>query len=252
MYRIGFLGTGHIAAPMVRFLARTGHDITVSDRNAEIAAALEAGHGVAVAPNQKVVDGSEVVFLCLRPHLAEEVLQDIRFHPGQRIVSVMAGISLDRLKTLCAPAGDITITIPLGFLEQGGCPLPAYPSSDILDRLFEPENTVFEVPDERALNMHFAICAMVPGLLDLMATGAEWLGHETGEPEKAEFYTTQLFSGFLAAMTRKPGALACKRDALATQGTISLQMTEGLQAGGVHTALTQTLDAIRDRLNGQS
>lgn len=249
MYRIGFLGTGQIAAPMVRFLAGTGHDITVSDRNADIAASLESGHGVMVAKNQQVIDRSEVVFLCLRPHLAAEVLQDLKFHPGQHIISVMAGVSLAQLRTLCAPAEDITITIPLGFLEQGGCPLPAYPSTDVLDRLFEPENTVFQVPDERALNMHFAICAMVPGLLDLMATGAEWLGDETGEHEKAEFYTTQLFSGFLAAMTRKPGALARKRDSLATQGSISLQMTEGLRDGGAHEVLVQTLDAIRDRLN---
>ena len=250
MYQIGFLGTGHIAAPMVRFLARTGHDITVSDRNSDIAAALQAEHGVAVATNPEVVANSEIVFLCLRPHLAEEVLQQIAFRPDQKIVSVMAGISLAQLQTLCAPATDVTITIPLGYLEQGGCPLPCYPESHLLDRLFAPENPVFTVPDERSLNMHFAICAMVPGLLDLMQTGAEWLGTETGDPEGAEFYTTQLLSGFLAAMDRSHGALTRKRDGLATQGSISLQMTQALRDGGAHDALSGALNAIRDRLNG--
>ncbi|MDK3018328.1 NAD(P)-binding domain-containing protein [Pseudodonghicola flavimaris] len=250
MYRIGFLGTGHIAAPMVRFLARTGHGITVSDRNAEIAAALAEGHGVAIAPNQEVIDRSDIVFLCLRPHLAQEVLSGLSFRAGQQIVSVMAGPSLAQLQTLCAPATDFTMTIPLGFLEQGGCPLPAYPDSDLLDRLFAPENPVFQVPDETALNMHFAICAMVPGLLDLMQTGAAWLAEQTGNPKQAEFYTTQLFSGFLAAMERAPGALSQKRDGLATEGTISLQMTDALEAGGVHRVLTDALSAIGARLNG--
>lgn len=250
MYRIGFLGTGHIAAPMVRFLARTGHDITVSERNAETAAALKAAHGVAIAPNQEVLDQSEVVFLCLRPAVAPEVLEGLRFRPDHRIISVMAGVSLADLKGLCAPAEDFTVTIPLGYLERGGCPLPAYPDVDLLDRLFAPENTVFQVPDERALNMHFAICAMVPGLLDLMETGAEWLGAETGDTQCAAYYTTQVLSGFLATMGRAPGMLAQERDALATPGSISLQMTQALHEGGAHEALADALDGIRARLSG--
>lgn len=246
---IGFLGTGHIAAPMARFLSRTGHAIAVSDRNAEVAADLAATHGATVAPNQAVLDRSEIVFLCLRPQIAEEVLAGLDFRPDHRIVSVMAGLSLSALKRLCAPASDITMTIPLGFLEQGGCPLPAYPEPDLLYRLFAPENPVIPVKDERAFNMHFAICVMVPGLLDLMATGADWLGQETGDAKAAEFYTAQLVSGFLAAMGRDPGALTAERDALATPGSLSLQMTEALRADGAHAALSGALDAIGSGLS---
>ncbi|GAA6198874.1 NAD(P)-binding domain-containing protein [Aquicoccus sp. SU-CL01552] len=244
MSRIGFIGTGHIAAPMARFLARTGHDILVSDRNVDVAATLEAVCGATVAPNQAVLDCADIVFLCLRPHVAEEVLSGLTFRPEQRVASVMAGVSLADLQRLCAPALDITRTIPLGFLEQGGCPLAAFPDTDLIDRLFAPENPVIPVPDERALSMHFAICAMVPGLLDLIATGADWLGAETGDPEMAEFYATQLVSGFLAAMGRTPGSLAQERDALATEGTISLQMTRALKSGGAHEALRAALDQI--------
>ena len=244
MYRIGFIGTGHIAAPMARFLARTGHDILVSDRNQDVAATLEATCGATVAPNQAILDSAEIVFLCLRPQIAEAVLTGLTFRPEQRVVSVMAGVSLAELQGLCAPALDITLTIPLGFLEQGGCPLTAFPDTDLLDRLFAPENPVIPVADERAFAMHFAICAMVPGLLDLIATGAEWLGTETGDPKMAEYYATQLVSGFLAAMGRTPGTLAQERDALASEGTISLQMTRALKSGGAHEALRAALDQI--------
>ena len=249
MSRIGFLGTGHIAAPMARFLSRTGHSITVSERNAETAAALAEGIGATVAPNQAVLDRSEIVILCLRPDITAEVIGALTFRSDHRIVSVMAGWSLDDLRALCAPANDITLTIPLGFLEQGGCPLPAHPDGDLLERLFAPENPVIPVSDARAFTRHFAICAMVPGLLDLMATGAGWLGRETGDAEGAEFYTTQLVSGFLAAMERDPGTLARDRDALATEGAISLQMTEALRQGGAHEALRGALDAIGHRLD---
>ena len=71
MSAVGFIGTGHIAAPMARALARDGHQVFVSDRNAEIAAALVAGDPqIRAMANQAVLDRAEIVFLCLRPHVA--------------------------------------------------------------------------------------------------------------------------------------------------------------------------------------
>lgn len=251
MSRTGFIGTGHIAAPMVRFLASRGHDVIVSDRNAETAAGLKASHNVAVAENQTVLDRSDIVFLCLRPHVANDVLASLQFREDQQLVSVMAGITLTELAALCAPARNITLTIPLGYLEQGGCPLPACPSAATLRTLFEPENPVLEVPHEAAFNMHFSVCAFVPGVLDLRNTAAQWLGEQIGAPDPATVYTRQLVAGFLATLPQGgDGVLATARDALATEGTLSLQMTETLRKGGAHEVLRTALDAIGARLGG--
>ncbi|MEX0349008.1 MAG: NAD(P)-binding domain-containing protein [Paracoccaceae bacterium] len=249
MRRIGFVGTGHIAAPMVRFLAAKEHDIAVTERNAQVSAALNAELGVTVASAQAVLDASEIVFLCLRPQVATEILEQLTFRPDHQIVSVMAGVSADRLAGLCAPASDFVQTIPLGFLQHGGCPLTAFGNDKLLADLFEPENPVVKAADEAAFNSHFAICAMVPGLLDLMATGADWLTEKTGDADAAEFYTTQLLSGFLANMhSGKAGRLAEERDALATDGTLSQQMTQTLHSGKAHEALRAALTAIGKRL----
>lgn len=251
MSAIGFIGTGHIAAPMVRHLAANGHEIVVTERNAEVSAALAAELGVGVSDAQDVIDRSEIVFLCLRPHVAEDVLSELTFRAGQKIVSVMAGIGVERLRTICAPAGAVVQTVPLGFVEKGGCPLAALGDTDLLTALFEPENPVVPVADEAALDAHFAICAMVPGLLDLMATASGWLAARTGDADAAEFYTTQMMTGFLAAMDKgRAGRLAEERDALATEATLSLQMVRGLSNGGAHAALAETLQAIRNRLSG--
>lgn len=249
MSRIGFIGTGHIAAPMVRFLADKGHTITVSHRNAAVAHELQQSHGVDIADNQHVLDQSEIVFLCLRPQVAKEGLTDLRFQSRHSVVSVMAGVPLAQLQALCAPAEDISVTIPLGYLEKGGCPLPACPDDRVLSSLFAPENPVFAVRDEAALNMHFAVCAFVPGVLDLMSSAADWLGHQTGDADQAARYTRQLLTGFLSALPDQ-GAdlLPQERDALATKGTLSLQMTDGLRKANVHEALTEVLTAIGARL----
>lgn len=249
MSRIGLIGTGHIAAPIARLMASKGYDLNITQRNAQVSSALRVELGARVGTPQEVINASDIVFLCLRPHIAEDVLSPLRFRADQRIVSVMAAVSQNQLSELCAPASDIVQTIPLGFLQTGGCPLAAYGNDRLLAELFEPENPVIKVTDEAALNAHFAICAMVPGLLDLMATGAGWLADQTGDKNGAEFYTTQLMSGFLATLQTGPaGQLAAQRDALATEGTLSLQMTDTLRSGGAHDALRNALAAIGKRL----
>jgi pyrroline-5-carboxylate reductase len=249
MSRIGFIGTGHIAAPIARLLARKGHEIFVTERNASVSAALKAEINATISDPQSVIDRSEIVFLCLRPHIASEVLGPLTFKAEHRIVSVMAAVSEADLKMLCAPAEDFVQTIPLGFLEQGGCPMAAYGNDQLLAELLAPENPVVKVANEASLNAHFAICAMVPGILDMLATGSEWLADQTGDADGAEFYTTQLMAGFLATMNKgQAGRLATERDALATDGTLSLQMTQALQTDKAHEALRDALTAIGKRL----
>lgn len=249
MSRIGFIGTGHIAAPIARLMAAKGHQISVTERNARVSSALKEELGATIAKPQTVIDTSDIVFLCLRPHIAADVLDPLIFRADQQVVSVMASVPAEQLAALCAPASDFVQTIPLGFLETGGCPMAAFGNDRLLADLFEPENPVVKVADEAALNAHFAICAMVPGILDLMATGAKWLGDATGDTDGAEFYTTQLMAGFLASMEKgTAGRLAQERDALATEGTLSLQMTDALKDGGAHEALRSALGAIGKRL----
>ncbi|SDW70848.1 pyrroline-5-carboxylate reductase [Ruegeria halocynthiae] len=249
MSRIGLIGTGHIAAPIARLIASKGHEVYVTERNAQVSSALQDELGVSIGTSQEVIDASEIIFLCLRPQIAADVLTPLAFRADQQIVSVMAAVSEAQLSTLCAPASDFVQTIPLGFLQTGGCPLAAFGNARLLAELFEPENPVVKVADEAALSAHFAICAMVPGLLDLMATGAEWLADRTGDKDGAEFYVAQLMSGFLATIEKnKTGQLAKERDALATEGTLSLQMTDTLQSEGAHDALRTALTAIGKRL----
>ena len=105
MARVGFLGTGEITSAMVRALRGQGHSILISPRNATVAASLAAEvEGVTVAPNEAVVAGSDVVFLCLLARVAEEVLPGLPFRADQTVISVMVDAPLAKLRQLCAPA----------------------------------------------------------------------------------------------------------------------------------------------------
>lgn len=242
MTRVGFIGTGHISAPMARALARHRHQVTVSRRNAEVSAALaEAGLGIAVAENQEVADASDVVFLCLRPAVWEAAATALTFRPDQQIVSVMAGVPLAEIARVCAPVTRLSVTIPYAFVEFGGCPLPVAGDAGAVTALFGPMNPVLPQNNEAAMASFFAASTMVSGALGLLETGAGWLGARTGDADSAEVYVAALVAGFLRNLDLdRAGRLSEAKWALATPRTLSRQMVEGL----AFDALPDLLDRI--------
>ena len=252
MSRVGFIGTGHIAAPMARALARSGHRVTVSERSAETAAELVgAGLGIQVAPNQQVLERSEIVFLCLRPSVWESVSTTLEWRPDHSVISVMAGISLDDLHRACAPATDISATIPYAFVEHGGCPLPVVGNPAALQALFGADNPVLPQTDADALTHFFAASSLVSAVLGLLEGGANWLGPRTGDGDSAETYLAALVGGFLShGSFESAGRLAEEKWGLATPNTLNRQMVDGLEGQGAFADLPSLLDRIAASMGG--
>ncbi|RYI04947.1 MAG: pyrroline-5-carboxylate reductase, partial [Acetobacteraceae bacterium] len=99
MTTVGILGTGHLAALMVRGLAGSGYRLVLSPRNAKVAAELVAEHTCEVGEsNQAVVDVSDGVFVCLPAATGVVELSGLRFRPGQPVLSAMAGTGLAALQ----------------------------------------------------------------------------------------------------------------------------------------------------------
>lgn len=245
MSTIGFIGTGDIAAPMVRYLARKGHDIWVSERSEALSTELASEFSnVTRALNQNVVDACDVVLLCLRPADWKAPVAALDFRPGQKIVSVMAGPSIAEMLKTCAPATDISVTIPMAAMENGGCPLPVFPASSPVSELFGEDNPVLPQSLEADITKHFVASTMLSAVFGVMKDGAGWLGSQTGNADGAETYVTALINAMLRDVPHGEGHLLAARDALATPGTLNLAMAEGLETGGVPKTLHDTMDAI--------
>ena len=244
---VGFLGTGHIAAPMARLIARQGHRVTVSARNAETSSALAAsGLGIEVAENQGVLDACDVVFICLRPAVWEAAVAPLQWRADHQVISVMAGVSLAQIAKACAPVTHVSATLPLEFLETGGCPLPVTGPDEPLRGLLGRVNPVLPLKDEADLQAYFAASALMSGVLGVMQSGAEWLGAQVDNPDAAEVYVANLISGYLGALTKdKAGELSAHKDALASPNTLNRQMVEGLTRAGTFEALPRVLGQIK-------
>ncbi|WP_435258140.1 NAD(P)-binding domain-containing protein [Thioclava sp. FR2] len=221
MARVGFVGTGEIASAMVQGLAGQGHQIIVSDRNADRARHLAATlEGVSVAPNAEVVAGSDIVVLCLLAKVAGQVLAELPFRADQSVISAMVDVPMKKLRVLCAPATDIAITIPLPPIAKGGCPLPVFPDSAALHSLFGSKNPVFAVKDEAALDAHFGATALCSPLLAQMIVTANWLASHTGDAEKAEAYVSKVIRAYLPERP-EAGQLAADLYSLSTEGGLN-------------------------------
>lgn len=246
MARVGFLGTGEIAAAMVRGLAGQGHTILVSPRNATVAASLAAEvEGVAIASNEAVVSGSDVVFLCLLAATAEDVLPTLRFRADESVISVMVDMPLARLRALCAPAVDIAIAIPLPPIAQGGCPMPVYPASAALAALFGQRNLVLPQPSEAALNAHLAVSALCSPILDQLLVATDWLAGRTADPAAAEAYVAAMIRAYLPPHATG-GEVAAALEGLSTEGGLNATLRAAM--AGAKDDLRRGLDGLCARL----
>jgi 3-hydroxyisobutyrate dehydrogenase-like beta-hydroxyacid dehydrogenase len=89
MKKIAFLGLGIMGAPMARRLLAAGYPLTVWNRTASRAAALEAeGAAVAATPAEAVRDAEVVVTMLADPPAVREVVADLApaLRPGTTLI----------------------------------------------------------------------------------------------------------------------------------------------------------------------
>lgn len=251
--QIGFIGTGRITRRMVAGAAGQGHSLVVTRRNETVSAELAAAHGdvEVVESAQEVVDRCDTVFLCLPMETAREALPAVRFREGQSVISVMVGGELKELRRLCAPARDISITVPMPSIAQGGCPLPVHPDGRALAAIYGGRNPILPLVDETALKQFFAVTGTVLPILEELRTAVDWLGEQTGYPDEAERYVTALYAGYLATLGPDKGTpLDTAMEDLSIEGGLNATLRERMRASGHYDDLRSGLDALLERLKG--
>ncbi len=114
MSKIGFIGLGHMGAPMVRNLLKAGNEVTVFDLSDEAMQAA-AENGAVVAPNANAVaEGADAVFTMLQTGdqvkavcLEENALFSVM--PKNVIYVDCSSIAVDATKTLQQKANELGI-----------------------------------------------------------------------------------------------------------------------------------------------
>lgn len=254
--RLGFIGTGTIAAAMVRGLKGSSlHDwpILLSPRSSDVAGALANEFaGVEIATdNQAVIDGSDMVILAVRPQIAESVLQDLRFRDDQDVVSLIAATSAGRIADWIGTS-RVCRAIPLPFVEQRHDVTPVFPPHPAAIELFDALGQALPVHDQAAFDLYASLSALMETYFAFVETAVGWAaGQGLPEPD-ARAYLSGLFHNLGIILNESPRDLSELRADHSTQGGLNEQVAAAFAAQGGSAALEGALSRVVRRVRGSA
>ena len=151
MKTFGFIGVGELALYTIRGLRQGGYrePILLSARNREKAALLADQYGCQIqADNQAVVDRCDGVIIATRPADCLSTLAELRFRPGQLLVSVVAGVEIASLREVLPEGLEITRAMPVSSAEVGASPTLVYPDNSQVREFFDYCGNALPVDNE--------------------------------------------------------------------------------------------------------
>jgi len=140
MKTIGFIGVGELALYTIRGVRRGGYQgpVLLSPRNQEKAVYLATQHECEIQQdNQSVVANSDYVVIATRPADCLETLANLEFKTGQVLISVVAGIEVEQLRTVLPAELEIVRAMPVSSAEAGASPTLIYPDNAFVREFFD-------------------------------------------------------------------------------------------------------------------
>jgi pyrroline-5-carboxylate reductase len=248
----GVLGVGAIGAAIVTGLCENvddAPDVLLSPRNAGIAAGLAQRFASVdvTADNQAVVDGAPVVIVCVRPQVAQTVLAELRFPADRVVISTMAGVPVNALQRLVAPATDVARVIPLPSVALREGITPVHPPNATATALFDRLGETVELADVRAFDAFSASTATIAAHFAYLNTIAAWLESQEIPAPAATRYVASMFAG-LAEATRRGECFEQLAREHATGGGINEQFLNELEHSGTFEQVSRSLQRVLGRL----
>ena len=250
--RLGFIGTGSIAAAVVEGFCTSGMpcSIQLSPRNEQRGRALEARFPQVrrAASNQEVLDRSEVVLLALRPGVAPEVMEGLRFRADHTVLSFIPVIPRATLAALARPAREVYKVLPLPYVARHLGLVPFFPASAAVAAHLRALGEPMPVRDERELHLLWAVTGLISPFYALMEVIQGWCAAGGADPETSKRYTASMYASLASLAEGKTGVgfdlLA--REA-ATPGGLNQMALEMIRQGSTFQDLRRALDAILER-----
>jgi pyrroline-5-carboxylate reductase len=249
----GVLGVGSIARATVTGLCDGRDDapeLLLSPRGAVVSAELAGRYPTVevAADNQAVLDGSEVVIVCLR-NADAALLGDLTWREDHVVVSAVAGLGMPRLLELVAPATHACRSVPMPPVAVRAGLTAVHPPLAEARTLFDRLGSTLEVEDVVAYESLSATSATLAGFFEYLGTQTDWLEARGLPPAAARRYVAATFAGALTSLNSDAVPAFAELSAeYATPGGVNEQVARELREAGAFEALTRALDGASGRL----
>ncbi|MGI9549322.1 MAG: pyrroline-5-carboxylate reductase family protein [Bdellovibrionales bacterium] len=250
-FKISFLGCGQMAQSLIQAYLQYGKvdpkNILISSRNLQKTQRIAEKFQVQkVNDNEELLEKSSVIFLCVKPLDAEEVLHALRsdLRSNHTVISVMASVSIEQLQKWGLSSQRIIRLMPNIAVRVGRGVLPfyAYKNKESLkafaEELFKPLGCVFPVDQEDLLKAFTVASASGIGFfLEILEYWIEWLQEQGFSYEQARQISVQTFlgAGLLADQNPQKKILDLQKE---------VTSSKGVTAAGLHTIRELELERI--------
>jgi len=253
---IGFLGAGRMAAALAKGFIKAGMASPDKLIASDVFEGARAAFGESVGArttesNTEVVSAADVVFLAVKPHQVEEVLNGVsdHFDSARLLVSIAAGVTLEKLES-CVPEGSRVIRVmpntpalvgesASGFAVGGGA---TEDDAALVERLLSSVGVAFQVK-ENLLDAVTGLSGSGPAYVYLMIEAMSDGGVAAGLPrDVATRLAAQTLLGgakMVLETGQHPGAL---KDMVTSPGGTTIDGVHELEKAGLRSAL---INAVR-------
>jgi pyrroline-5-carboxylate reductase len=259
--KIGFIGGGKMAGALMNSVLAdrlaSPEQVAVGeplpDRRHEL---TDAYHVQVTADNRKAVDGADIVVLAVKPNQFSQVAVNLKGHlqPEQTAVSIMAGITLKRLRDELEHEAVVRVVpntpaqVGEGMSAWIAAPEVSANARDIVRQILQAAGSEIYFEEERFIDMATAVSGSGPGfvfmLMEAFIDGAVHLGLTR---ETASELVTQTFLGS-AHLARETGrSVAELRAMVTTPGGTTVEGLLVLEEAGLRAAITEALIATYEK-----
>ena len=252
--RIGFIGAGTITSAIVSGLNAsdsTAFTFLLSPRNAGVGAALASAFDnvTVAASNQAVLDGCDIIVLAVRPQVAVDVIESLRFRPEHHVISLMALISVERVRVLVAPATRVVRAIPLPMVAMRAGVTVIYPEDSTARAIFNQVGSTIALDSPEHFNAFSTATATMAPYFAFAGEVTEWLTRQGVAPGTARSYIGGVFHGLATVAEDQPAEpFSILAEKFATAGGINEQVMAHLTRVGALKAVSEALDGVLHRM----
>ena len=265
MTRIAVIGGGKIGSALVGGLIDGGvspSSIYVVGRTKESLAGLKETYGIVDADDPVgAVDGADVVFLCVKPYLIIDMLEQIAdvlddSEVDTIVVSMAAGITLDKMESVCAVGTPVIRVMPNTpmLVGKGVCAVApgrfvTESQTDEVVELLKKVGSV-EVVDESLMSAVTAVSGSGPAYFFQFVEAMTDAGVNLGlKRDQAKRLASATAAGAAEMMMQEGADPTALRADVTSPGGTTAAATRVFEEEGIRRAVHRALQACYDKAN---
>lgn len=257
MTKLGIIGGGVMGEALLsRLLERQIYhpaEVLVSEPNAQRREFLNTQYGVRLAEDNQEAATAEVLLLAIKPQLFDVVTTDLVTQPGSMILSILAGVSLDKLeaafpdRSVVRAMPNTPATVGAGISAIAPNALTSPEQLAIAKTIFQAVGDVVEVP-EYLMDAVTGLSGSGPGyiaiLIEALTDGGVYAGLPRAIAAQLALQTVLGTAQLIRDTGWHPAQL---KDRVTSPGGTTIAGIAQLERSGFRSALIEAVKAAETR-----